>query len=89
MADLSRLAPALMAVVQKNGPDRKRLHALSPQLTPRALDVCARLLLGMMQHGIACDLGIALPRIKALRHRASARMGNNCCDELFARVLPH
>lgn len=46
-------------------------------------------MLRMMQHGIACDLGIALPRIKALRHRASARMGINCCDELFARVLLH
>ena len=103
LAALSGLAPALMALVQQQlaltatapraapplSAARARLQALSPQLTPRELDVCARLLLGMTQDGIASDLGIGLPTVKTLRNRAFARLGIHFRNELFARVMPH
>ena len=103
LAALSSLAPALMALVQKQlaltatappatpplSTARQRLQALNPQLTPRELDVCARLLLGMTQDGIASDLGIGLPTVKTLRNRAFARLGIHFRNELFARVMPH
>jgi len=61
-----------------------RLRALQPDLTARELEVCARLLKGMSQEGIAADLGIALTTVKTYRNRAFARLGIHFRNELFA-----
>lgn len=66
---------------------RQRLEALHGGLTPRELEVCARLLQGMTQEGIAADMGLALPTVKTYRNRAFARLGIHFRNELFARVL--
>jgi DNA-binding CsgD family transcriptional regulator len=65
----------------------QRLAALCPELTPRELAVCARMLRGMTLEGIACDLCLALPTVKTYRSRAFARLGIHFRNELFARVL--
>ena len=56
-------------------------------LTDRELDVCARLLQGMTQEGIAADLGLGVPTVKTYRNRAFARLGIHFRNELFAKVL--
>jgi DNA-binding CsgD family transcriptional regulator len=97
------LAPALLALVRKHmalsPPYRAsaadasvhdmegRLRSLCPALTERERAVCVRLLQGMTQHGIASDLGLALPTVKTYRNRAFARLGIHFRNELFARVL--
>ena len=91
------LAPALLALVQKHvalaAPAlpqepllqwRSRLALLEPGLTQRELDVCARLLRGMTQEGIAADLGLGLPTVKTYRNRAFARLGIHFRAQLFA-----
>ena len=66
---------------------RARLLRTQADLTDRELDVCARLLQGMTQEGIAADLGLGLPTVKTYRNRAFARLGIHFRNELFARVL--
>ena len=66
---------------------RARLLRTQADLTDRELDVCARLLQGMTQEGIAADLGLVLPTVKTYRNRAFARLGIHFRNELFARVL--
>jgi DNA-binding CsgD family transcriptional regulator len=66
---------------------RQRLLRAHAHLTERELDVCARLLLGMTQEGIACDLGLSLPTVKTYRNRAFARLGIHFRNELFALAL--
>ena len=66
---------------------RMRLLRTHADLTDRELDVCARLLQGMTQEGIAADLGLGLPTVKTYRNRAFARLGIHFRNELFARVL--
>ena len=75
-------APALL---------RQKLCEADVGLTPRELDVCVRLLQGMTQEGIACDLGLSVPTVKTYRNRAFARLGGlHFRNELFALVLrPH
>jgi DNA-binding CsgD family transcriptional regulator len=63
---------------------RMQLARQHPALTPRELDVCARLLLGMTQEGIACDLGLGLPTVKTYRNRAFGRLGIHFRNQLFA-----
>ncbi len=65
----------------------QRLGRLNRQLTPRELDVCARLLQGMTQEGVAADLGLSLPTVRTYRNRAFARLGIHFRNELFALVL--
>jgi DNA-binding CsgD family transcriptional regulator len=67
---------------------RMRLQQAHGGLTPRELDVCARLLQGMTHEGIASDLGISLPTVKTYRNRAFARLGIHFRNQLFARLLP-
>ena len=62
----------------------QRLKAFQPDLTPRELAVCARLLMGMTQDGIARDLGLGLPTVKTYRNRAFARLGIHFKNQLFA-----
>ncbi len=65
----------------------QRLKRLNGQLTARELDVCARLLQGMTQEGVAADLGLSLPTVRTYRNRAFARLGIHFRNELFALVL--
>lgn len=66
---------------------RERLLRAHAGLTGRELDVCARLLQGMTQEGIACDLGLSLPTVKTYRNRAFSRLGIHFRNELFALAL--
>lgn len=66
---------------------RERLLRAHAALTGRELDVCARLLQGMTQEGIACDLGLSLPTVKTYRNRAFSRLGIHFRNELFALAL--
>lgn len=61
-----------------------RLRSFDASLTAREVDVCARLLMGMTQDGIASDLGLSLPTVKTYRNRAFARLGIHFRNELFA-----
>lgn len=81
---------ALSACVASGGHARwhQPLRRLHPGLTPREIDVCARLLAGMTQDGIASDLGLSLPTVKTYRNRAFARLGIHFRNELFALMLP-
>ncbi|MFI5445651.1 LuxR C-terminal-related transcriptional regulator [Polaromonas sp. UC242_47] len=65
----------------------QRLRRLNGQLTARELDVCARLLQGMTQAGVAADLGLSLPTVKTYRNRAFARLGIHFRNELFGLLL--
>jgi DNA-binding CsgD family transcriptional regulator len=91
------LAPALLALAHKHvevAPPlqgespveqwRRKLALLQARLTARELDVCARLLQGMTQDGIAADLGLSVPTVKTYRNRAFARLGISFRNELFA-----
>jgi DNA-binding CsgD family transcriptional regulator len=97
ISDFESLAPTLLALTQKQielarpratkrstAEWLQQLHAVNPALTPRELDVCARLLTGMTQEGIAADLGLGLPTVKTYRNRAFARLGIHFKSELFA-----
>jgi DNA-binding CsgD family transcriptional regulator len=76
--------PAASASVQSLA---QRLKRLNGQLTARELDVCARLLQGMTQEGVAADLCLSLPTVRTYRNRAFARLGIHFRNELFALVL--
>jgi DNA-binding CsgD family transcriptional regulator len=97
LADLESLAPALLTLAQKQieltSPHMghrsvthwiQRLQHSVPALTLREREVCARLLCGMTQDGIANDLQLSLPTVKTYRNRAFGRMGIHFKNELFA-----
>lgn len=99
LSDFESLAPALLTLARKHielSPPRHaakwrhadgwalKLRRLESTLTPRECDVCARLLTGMTQDGIAHDLGLSLPTVKTYRNRAFARLGIHFKSELFA-----
>lgn len=99
ISDFAALAPALLALTHKQielSRDNRRermgdvamwmhkLQAVDQQLTARELDVCARLLTGMTQDGIARDLGLSVPTVKTYRNRAFARLGIHFKNQLFA-----
>jgi DNA-binding CsgD family transcriptional regulator len=102
LSDLAALAPVLLTLVQKQialsttqtqTPSRDvahwvyKLSAAHPTLTGREVEVCARLLTGMTQDGIASDLGLSLPTVKTYRNRAFARLGIHFKSQLFALFL--
>ncbi|MET0544142.1 MAG: helix-turn-helix transcriptional regulator [Variovorax sp.] len=99
LAEFGRLGGLLMALARKHirltaaqQPGARpgmaqRLLALQPDLTPRELEVCTRLLQGMTQEGIAADLGLGTPTVKTYRNRAFARLGIHFRSELFALML--
>jgi DNA-binding CsgD family transcriptional regulator len=87
-------AGTLMAVVQRHielGSARltpaQRLRQLCPQLTPRELAVCERLLRGLSFDGIGADLGVSATTAKTYRNRAFERLGIHHRNELFALAL--
>jgi DNA-binding CsgD family transcriptional regulator len=102
LSDLASLAPVLLTLVQKqialSTPQTAsatrdvnhwwaKLSAHNPSLSERELDVCARLLMGMTQDGIASDLGLSLATVKTYRNRAFARLGIHFKNQLFALFL--
>ena len=102
LADLAAMAQVLLTLVQKqialapvksvpSGRDAHswigKLKALQPALTDREADVCARLLTGMTQDGIASDLGLSLATVKTYRNRAFARLGIHFKSQLFSLFL--
>ena len=101
LADLESLAPALLTLAQKqielSAPRpasrlrhaaywSERLQACGHGLSAREVDVCARLLTGMTQEGIAMDLGLRLPTVKTYRNRAFARLGIHFKGELLSLI---
>ena len=97
LSDFESLAPVLLSLTQKQieltrprvarrntSEWSSQLQQLEPALTTRELDVCARLLTGMTQEGIAADLRLGLSTIKTYRNRAFARLGIHFKSELFA-----
>lgn len=93
------LAPALISLAQKQmsiviprqgemGEKLERwnlkFQRLNSTLSSRELDVCARMLTGMTQDGIASDSGLSLPNVRNYRNRAFARLGIHFRNELFA-----
>jgi len=102
LSDLASLAPVLLTLVQKQialstpqatsaGRDVKhwisKLIAHNASLTGREVEVCARLLIGMTQDGIASDLGLSLATVKTYRNRAFARLGIHFKNQLFSLFL--
>ncbi|MEP7294968.1 MAG: LuxR C-terminal-related transcriptional regulator [Burkholderiales bacterium] len=88
-------AGTLLAVVQRHTElgsvhlaPAQRLHQHCPQLTPRELAVCERLLRGLTFEGIAADLGVSAATAKTYRNRAFERLGIHHRNELFALALP-
>ena len=49
--------------------------------------MCARVLQGMTQEGIACDLGLSLPTVQTYRNSAFSRLGIHFRNELLALAL--
>ncbi|OYU12653.1 MAG: helix-turn-helix transcriptional regulator [Comamonadaceae bacterium PBBC1] len=99
LSDFESLAPALLPLARKQielslprMPTGRhncsfwtmRLQQMRKNLTPRECEVCARLLTGMTQDGIARDLGLSLPTVKTYRNRAFDRLGIHFKNELFA-----
>lgn len=103
LSDLASLAPVLLTLVQKqialSTPQRtnsaardvnhwlSKLSAYNATLTARELEVCARLLTGMTQDGIATDLGLSLATVKTYRNRAFTRLGIHFKNQLFSLFL--
>ncbi|MES2101531.1 MAG: LuxR C-terminal-related transcriptional regulator [Pseudomonadota bacterium] len=88
------VAGTLLAVVQRHielGSAQltavQRLQQLCPQLTPRELAVCERLLRGLTFEGIGVDLGVSAATAKTYRNRAFERLGIHHRNELFALAL--
>lgn len=101
LSEFETLAPALVALVKKQialtkprkaeGVDSverwsQKLYSLNSNLSMRELEVCARILTGMTQEGIASDLSLSVPTVKTYRNRAFARLGIHFRNELFALV---
>lgn len=102
LSDLAALAPVLLTLVQKQialsasqtttavrdvRHWHSKLSAFNSTLTQREVDVCARLLTGMTQDGIASDLGLSLATVKTYRNRAFARLGIHFKNQLFSLFL--
>lgn len=99
LSDFESLAPTLVTLARKQielSPPRLaarshnaaywtiRLQQFEKTLTPRECEVCARLLMGLTQDGIARDLDLSLPTVKTYRNRAFDRLGIHFKNELFA-----
>jgi DNA-binding CsgD family transcriptional regulator len=64
-----------------------RLTAVNSNLTPRELQVCARILIGMTSEGIALDLDINSHSVVTYRKRAYAKLNISSQNELFLLCL--
>jgi DNA-binding CsgD family transcriptional regulator len=101
LENFEALASGLLAAVRRHlelvdqtpmarpGPQalRAALQRRHPEMPPRELDVCARLLQGLSYDGIADDLGLSVATVKTYRRRAFERMGLHFKSELFATFL--
>ena len=88
------LAGTLLAAVQRHVElaathlaPVQRLAQLCPQLTPRELAVCERLLRGLTFDGIAADLSLSAATVKTYRNRAFERLRIHHRNELFGLAL--
>lgn len=95
----ARVAPVLLSVTRRHlelaphlesaaASPREWLSAICPQLTPRELDVCERIVRGMTHDGIASELELGVPTVKTYRNRAFARLGISFRSELVALLMP-
>jgi DNA-binding CsgD family transcriptional regulator len=66
---------------------RAALQRRHPEMPPRELDVCTRLLQGLSYDGIAADLSLSVATVKTYRRRAFERMGLHFKSELFAAFV--
>ena len=99
LSEFGHVASGLLALAQKQitlsplqkspaeeslGLWSRKLARLQVGLTTREVAVCARILLGLTNDGIASDLKLSVPTVKTYRNRAFARMGIHFRNELFA-----
>jgi DNA-binding CsgD family transcriptional regulator len=101
LQNFEHLAVGLLASVRRHieltssaappRPDAAQLRAAlqrrHPEMPPRELDVCARLLQGLSYDGIAADLSLSVATVKTYRRRAFERMGLHFKSELFAAFV--
>lgn len=101
LANFEEIAVGLLATVRRHielteaaapprpeaGQLRAALQRRHPDMPPRELDVCARLLQGLSYDGIAADLSLSVATVKTYRRRAFERMGLHFKSELFAAFV--
>ena len=56
---------------------------VAPQLSPREIEVCVRIMLGITSEGIGIDLGISRNTVLTYRKRAYARLNISSQNQLF------
>lgn len=66
---------------------RQRLKTAAPQLSPREVEVCIRIMLGITSEGIGIDLGISRNTVLTYRKRAYARLNISSQNQLFRLVM--
>lgn len=66
---------------------RERLRTVAPLLSPRELEVCIRIMLGVTSEGIGIDLGISRNTVLTYRKRAYARLNISSQNQLFRLVM--
>jgi DNA-binding CsgD family transcriptional regulator len=66
---------------------RERLRAVAPLLSPREVEVCVRIMLGVTSEGIGIDLGISRNTVLTYRKRAYARLKISSQNQLFRLVM--
>jgi DNA-binding CsgD family transcriptional regulator len=66
---------------------RERLRSVAPLLSPREVEVCIRIMLGVTSEGIGIDLGISRNTVLTYRKRAYARLNISSQNQLFRLVM--
>jgi DNA-binding CsgD family transcriptional regulator len=66
---------------------RDLLSSKAPDLSPRELDVCSRIIMGYTKLGIALDLGIKECSVATMRKRSYKKMGICSQNEMFEHCL--
>ena len=66
---------------------RQRLKTVAPLLSPREVEVCIRIMLGVTSEGIGIDLGISRNTVLTYRKRAYARLNISSQNQLFRLLM--
>lgn len=66
---------------------RERLKTVAPLLSPREVEVCIRIMLGVTSEGIGIDLGISRNTVLTYRKRAYARLNISSQNQLFRLLM--
>jgi len=66
---------------------RQRLKTVAPELSPREIEVCIRIMLGVTSEGIGIDLGISRNTVLTYRKRAYARLNISSQNQLFRLLM--